>query len=107
MQRYVNEHLSKNQKQLPKLPELNAQWIRKHLLDPEREYEATLERPAGTFHQLWVQLKMDGESRATIERSIQRLETKSRAGVVGLAAVGCVVCLAVMNVGLRFLAKKH
>ncbi len=106
MHRYVTEHLSKNREHSSKLREMNAAWIREHLMDSNRVFEAKLARPAGTFHQLWVQLNIDAQSRTTIEQWIRRLETHSRAGIVGLVAAGCVACLAIINLGLSVFAKK-
>ncbi len=107
VRRYVDEHLSKNPKTTSRLTELNATWIREHLMESNIEYEATLTRPAGTYHQLWVQLEIDSKARGTIYQWLKRSETKWRAGAVGLAGGGCVVCLSLLNVGLSLFAKKR
>ena len=106
VRRYVGEHLSKNQEVASKLADLNASWIRTHLMKSNIQFDATLERPAGTYHQLWVQLEINPESRKTIDEWIARTETKTRAAAVGLMGGGFVVCLSLINVGLRFFAKK-
>lgn len=105
--RYIEKHLAQKTTIASKLPELNTSWIRMHLIDPDKEYVATLDRPAGTYHQLWVQLRIDPASRATMRQWLQRAETRSRAGVVGLIGAGCVVCLTLFNLGLGFIAKKQ
>jgi hypothetical protein len=85
---------------------LNVTWIREKLLDLNSEYDAILSRPAGTYHQLWVRLKIDEEARATIGEWIRRSETKWRASVVGMVGAGMVVCLSLLNVGLKFFVQK-
>jgi len=106
MRQYVDEHLSNHRKLASKLTELHAPWIRKNLMDSDTQFEAILDRPAGTYHQLWVQLEIDPRSRGTIMQWLQRLETQWRAGAVGVVAGGCVLCLSLLNVGLSLFAKK-
>ncbi len=105
MHRYVDDHLAKNQKVASMLAELNAGWIRAHLMNSTLEYDAEIKRPADTYHQLWVQLEIGPQERSTIEKWIQQLETTRRAGAVGLTAGGLVVCLAVLNAGLKLFSK--
>jgi len=105
MHRYVDDHMAKDQHVASKLAELNATWIRAHLMSANLEYDAEIKRPADTYHQLWVQLEIGPQERVTIKRWIQQLETTRRAGAIALTAGGLVVCLAFLNAGLKLFSK--
>lgn len=105
VQHYVNENLSNDENVASKLIDLDANWIRSHLMGDNVEYEATLKRPTDTYHQLWVQLEISRQERETISRWIQQLETSKRASAVGLVGGSLVVCLALLNAGLKLFSK--
>ncbi|MDZ4849835.1 MAG: hypothetical protein SGI77_11100 [Pirellulaceae bacterium] len=106
IRRYIDEHLSDNQSIAAKLDKLNAEWIRKHLMDEDFQYDAEISRLGETYHQLWVQLKIGPDERDTLAQWIQGLETFQRARAVGLAGGIAVFCLVVLNAGLGIFVKK-
>ncbi len=103
--RYIDEHLTGNQKVASKLPNLNVAWIRASLLKSDVEYDAEIVRPSDTYHQLWVQLEIGRQERETIQKWIQQLETTRRAGVIAFVVGGLVVCFSVLNAGFRMFSK--
>jgi hypothetical protein len=94
-------HPTKGKAVASQLGQLNADWIKKNLAVNAPEYEAILERPIGTYHQVWTQLSIDADDRATIQSWINRLEARNRAGSIGVLFAGVIGLTSVFHVMLR------
>lgn len=102
VRRYIDRYLTANGKTVAsQLARLDADWIKKNLADNAPEYEAILERPSGTYHQVWTQLSIDPDDRATIQSWVNRLEVRNRAGSIGVLFVGLIGLTSVFHAILK------
>ncbi len=65
---------------------LTTEYIKKKLLVPEREYVNIVDRPSGSYHQLWRQIFISKSELAVIrgwEKNREVLERTKQVGVVG------------------------
>jgi len=100
--RYIVKNLIEDQA-AELLPALTIAWVREHWLVPDREWEAVLTRPSGTYYQLWVELEIFPEDRELIKKWYKELETRRRS-LLCLILCLCVGGTAgVANLGLRVL----
>ncbi len=105
VRRYVDRYQAANGKAVAsQLSRLNADWIKNNLADNAPEYEAILERPSGTYHQVWTQLSIDPDDRATIQSWINRLEVRNRAGSIGVLFVGLIGLTSVFHAILKVMS---
>jgi hypothetical protein len=89
-----------------KLDRLNAEWIKQNLAVDAPEYEAVLERPSGTYHQVWTQLTIDSDDRSIIQTWIDQLEARIRAGKISALFVGFVGLTVIFHSFLKVLARR-
>jgi len=99
--RYVNQHL------LPepvaeKLSGLNAAWVRENWLVPNRDWMAELDRPSGTYHQLWGQLEIFPEDRQQVTDWYHDLEIRRKSLLCLLLCLSVGGLAGAANMGLRF-----
>ena len=69
---------------------LTTEYIKKKLLVPEREYVNIVDRPSGSYHQLWRQIFISKSELAVIrgwEKNREVLERTKQVGVVGGSAL--------------------
>lgn len=91
--------LANRVKQLP----IAADWIRKNLADKAPEYEAVMERPSGTYYQLWTRLSVDAEDRKVMVSWVKNLEIRHRVGLLGAGVFGLLVLMTILHGLLRIL----
>ncbi len=90
--KYVDKNVLKVDGAAEQLDRLNADWIRRHWLKKDKEFDAVLTTSSATYHQHWVQLEIDERSRRIVENwwhDIVRIERMKRmGGGLGLALGG-------------------
>jgi hypothetical protein len=99
--RYVNQHIIA-EPVAQKLSGLNASWVRENWLVPNREWVAVLERPSGTYYQLWGQLEIFPEDRQQVVAWYHDLEIRRRSLLCLFLSLSVGAFAGVINMGLRF-----
>ena len=101
----VREYLDKNVLQFAeayKLPELTQEYVEKYWVKKGQVFENIQDRPAGTFHQLWIGLHISSEQLTKIrewEKQSVREQRTRKVGIFGGVGV-CVITLLSGAVGL-------
>ncbi|MCY2973679.1 MAG: hypothetical protein NTW52_03315 [Planctomycetota bacterium] len=98
---YVNQHVI-DEPIAQKLSGLTASWVRENWLVPNREWVAVLERPSGTYHQLWGQLEIFPEDRQQVTAWYHDLEIRRRSLLCLFLSLSVGGLAGVTNMGLRF-----
>ncbi len=99
--RYVNQHVI-SEPVAQKLSGLNASWVRENWLVPSREWVAVLERPSGTYYQLWGQMEIFPEDRQQVIAWYHDSEIRRRSVVCLFLSLSVGGFAGVANMGLRF-----
>jgi hypothetical protein len=101
----VREYLDKNVLQIAQaysLPELTQEYVEKYWVKKGQVFENIQDRPAGTFHQLWIGLHISSEQLSKIrewEKQTVREQRTKRVGIFGGVGV-CAITLLSGAVGL-------
>jgi hypothetical protein len=101
----VREYLDKNVLQFAeayKLPELTQEYVEKYWVKKGQVFENIQDRPAGTYHQLWIGLHISSEQLTKIrewEKQSVREQRTRKVGIFGGVGV-CVITLLSGAVGL-------
>lgn len=89
MMNEVRSYLDKHVLELTnayQLPELTEEYVESHWLVANREFDNVQDRPSGTYHQLWQELRISSEQLEVVrgwEKSrVREIRTK-QAGVLG------------------------
>ncbi len=98
---YVNQHVIA-EPVAHKLTALNASWVRENWLVPNREWVAVLDRPSGTYHQLWGQLEIFPEDRQKVAEWYHDLDTRRRSLLCLFLSLSVGGLAGAANMGLRF-----
>jgi hypothetical protein len=103
---YVNENVIA-EPVAQKLSMLNAAWVRENWLVPNREWVALLERPSGTYHQLWGQLEIFPEDRQLVADWYHDLEIRRRSVLCLFLSLSMGGIAGAANMGLRFWKQRN
>lgn len=101
----VRDYLDKNVLQFAEaytLPELTQEYVEKYWVKKGQVFENIQDRPAGTFHQLWIGLHISSEQLTKIrewEKQNVREQRTRKVGIFGGVGV-CVITLLSGSVGL-------
>jgi hypothetical protein len=98
---YVNQHVIA-EPVAHKLSALNASWVRENWLVPNREWVAVLDRPSGTYHQLWGQLEIFPEDRQKVAEWYHDLDIRRRSLLCLFLSLSVGGLAGATNMGLRF-----
>jgi GTP cyclohydrolase II len=98
--RYANEHVLADSV-AGKLHDLNVAWVRENWLVPNRQWATILDRPSGTYYQLWVQLEIFQEDREKIRSWYSELETRRKSLLCIVICLSVGVLAGALNMGLR------
>jgi hypothetical protein len=103
---YVNENVIA-EPVAQKLSMLNAAWVHENWLVPNREWVALLERPSGTYHQLWGQLEIFPEDRQLVADWYHDLEIRRRSVLCLFLSLSMGGIAGAANMGLRFWKQRN
>ena len=82
---YLDKHVLKLTS-ASQLPELTEEYVESNWLVADREFDNVQDRPSGTYHQLWKELRISSEQLEVVRRweksRVREIRTK-QAGVLG------------------------